>query len=60
LARYRGRDFEGADAQLEPCRALGSGFGLDALYELYGERIAAFKREPPPAGWTGVYIASSK
>jgi adenylate cyclase len=60
LARYRARDFEGAGAQLEKCWSMGGAFGLDGFYELYRERIAAFKRDPPPANWTGVYTAASK
>ena len=60
LSRYRGRDFEGAESLLEACRSLGSRFGLNALYELYRERIAHFKEAPPPEDWTGVYTATSK
>jgi len=60
LARYRGRDFEGAEALLEKCRCLGSRYGLDALYELYSDRITVFKETPPPGDWTGVYTATSK
>ena len=60
LARYRARDFEGAGAQLEKCWSMGGAFGLDGFYELYRERIAAFKQDPPPANWTGVYTAASK
>ncbi|MEP5764846.1 MAG: adenylate/guanylate cyclase domain-containing protein [Halieaceae bacterium] len=30
------------------------------LYELYLERIAAFRLEPPPGDWDGVFVATSK
>jgi adenylate cyclase len=60
LARYRGRDFEGAESLLETCRSVGGRFGLNALYELYRERIAVFKQTPPPEDWIGVYTATSK
>ena len=30
------------------------------LYEMYLERIAAYRADPPPPDWTGVYEAESK
>jgi adenylate cyclase len=60
LARYRGRDFEGAEKFLDLCKSLGRCFGLDAFYDLYRDRIAVFKETPPPPDWTGVYTATSK
>ena len=35
-------------------------FGIGALYDTYAERIEAFRRDPPPPDWTGVYEAESK
>ena len=30
------------------------------LYKLYAERIARFRKEPPPSGWDGVYTHETK
>jgi adenylate cyclase len=30
------------------------------LYDMYVERIAAYRADPPPADWNGVYEAESK
>jgi adenylate cyclase len=60
LARYRGRDWDGAEAALNASREPGRTLGIGGLYELYAERIASFRAEPPPADWAGVYVALSK
>lgn len=33
---------------------------LAALYRLYQSRIAAYRENPPPAGWNGVWVAKEK
>ena len=60
LALYRARAFDAAAEALGRCRTIGGVFGLDALYDLYAGRIAAFQVAPPPADWVGVYSATSK
>jgi adenylate cyclase len=60
LSRYRSRDFVGAEQSIADCRQLAAVFSLHALYNLYQERISAFKQTPPPQDWTGVYKALSK
>jgi adenylate cyclase len=62
VAAYRGRDWEGALALIETCRAAGAAAGLklDGLYECYAARIAGYRETPPPADWAGVYTALSK
>jgi len=30
------------------------------LYDIYEERIAELRADPPPAGWDGVFTAKSK
>jgi adenylate cyclase len=47
-------------ARIELCRKAGKRFGIDALYEIYAQRIEAFRRDPPPPDWDGVYEAESK
>jgi adenylate cyclase len=34
--------------------------GLGGLYDLYAARVEAFRQNPPPPDWDGVYIALSK
>ncbi|MBI1238793.1 MAG: CHASE2 domain-containing protein [Alphaproteobacteria bacterium] len=59
LDRYRAADWAGAEAALATCRGLGF-HGLDALHDVYAERIADFKETPPPADWDGVFRATEK
>jgi len=34
-------------------------FGVDGLYDMYLERIEAYRADPPP-DWNGVYEAETK
>ena len=58
LQAYRAQDWTGAMRQLEACSTLAP--QLDALYEIYLDRIAHYQASPPGAGWDGVYVATSK
>lgn len=58
LAAYRAQNWEGAEKQAEACSAAQP--ALDGLYRLYRQRIAAYRLQPPPAGWTGVWVAQEK
>lgn len=58
LAHYRAQDWRGAAAALSRCRGRDS--RLEALYELYDERIAYFADHPPAADWDGVFVALTK
>jgi adenylate cyclase len=60
LQAYREQDWLRALARIELCRKAGERFGIGALYEIYAQRIEAFRRDPPPPGWDGVYEAESK
>jgi adenylate cyclase len=60
LAAYRKQQWDEAERLIDHCRKLAGGFGVDGLYEMYKERIAVYRAEPPPADWTGVYEAESK
>ena len=60
LASYRKQQWDEAERLIERCRKLAGGFGVDGLYEMFGERIAVYRAEPPPPDWTGVYEAESK
>ena len=46
------------------CKCVAGHEGLPAevpaLYEIYAERSAGFRDNPPGAEWDGVYVATSK
>ena len=60
LRYYREQNWSQALDTIEPCRKAAEGFGVGALYQMYAERIEAFRHNPPPADWNGVYEAESK
>jgi adenylate cyclase len=60
LRYYREQNWTQALDTIEPCRKAAEGFGVGALYHMYAERIEAFRHNPPPADWNGVYEAESK
>lgn len=68
---YRDQDWGGAEAALAACRQRASALPADqpgalpddklgAFYDLYAARIVAYRADPPPADWDGVYEAKSK
>ncbi len=59
LARYRAKDWDAAEALNRECDKLNTA-RLDRLYELYRERIAFFRLNPPPLDWDGTAEALSK
>ena len=60
LRYYREQNWTQALDTIEPCRKAAEGFGFGALYLMYAERIEAFRHNPPPLDWNGVYEAESK
>jgi adenylate cyclase len=60
LQYYREQNWTRALDTIEPCRKTAEGFGVGALYHMYAERIEAFRHNPPPPDWNGVYEAESK
>jgi adenylate cyclase len=60
LGYYREQDWTQALATIELCRKAAEPFGISALFDMYAERIEAFRRHPPPPDWNGVYEAESK
>jgi adenylate cyclase len=60
LRSYREQDWTRALEAIELCRKAGERFGIAALYDMYAERIEAFRRTPPPPDWNGVHEAESK
>ena len=63
LDSYRSKDFKEAEATLaqakELCKKLPK-IHIDGLFDLYAERIETFIKSPPPEGWDGAFVATSK
>lgn len=60
LAAYRAQDWQPSLAKLEQLAQYAPAFGLEPLFALYAERIAALADQPDQAGWDGVFIAADK
>lgn len=60
LSAYRAQKWDDAERLLGECRAAGEPWHIDKLYDLYAERVAAFRAEPPGSDWDGVFTATSK
>ncbi len=62
LSAYRSQRWDDASALVSQCRTMAqdSVGGLDELHDLYDERIAAHKADPPPQDWDGVFVATTK
>jgi adenylate cyclase len=59
LVAYRAGEWDAAERALAQVRASGGG-ELAGLCDTYAERIAEFRKDPPPPGWDGVYVAETK
>jgi adenylate cyclase len=60
LASFRKQQWDDALALIDRCRKLANGFAVAGLYDMYVERIDAYRAEPPGPDWNGVYEAESK
>ena len=60
LAYFRKQDWDTAMSLIERCRTIANGFDVAGLYDMYVERIDAYRADPPGADWDGVYEADSK
>ncbi len=60
LTCYRSQKWDEALDLIERCRKLANSFDVAGLYDMYVERIEAFRADPPPPDWDGVYEAESK
>jgi adenylate cyclase len=65
---YRSQDFDKATEMFKTIRTLGGvdhrpwtlDITLDTFCDLYNERIAEYKANPPAVDWDGVFIATTK
>ena len=60
LAHFRKQQWDDALQISARCRKLANGFDLSGLYDMYEERIEAYRAHPPAADWDGVYEAETK
>ena len=58
IAAYRAQRWDDAGRIAADCRALNPELG--ELYDLYEERCAYYRENPPGPDWDGVFIATSK
>ncbi len=56
------QDWDGCEAALTALDAAGeaAGLSLGGYIALYRDRVAAFRENPPPADWDGVFVATEK
>ncbi len=60
LKAYRAQEWDAAEKAGKTCRKHLGELEISGLYDLYDERIAAYKQTPPPADWDGVFVALTK
>ncbi|HHI89252.1 MAG TPA: adenylate/guanylate cyclase domain-containing protein, partial [Hellea balneolensis] len=60
LKFYRKQDWDAALALSKKLARKGEALGLAAYYRMMGRRCAAYKDNPPGAGWDGVFEATQK
>jgi adenylate cyclase len=60
LSTFRKQNWDDALALIERCRGVANGFDLNGFYDMYAERVAAYRADPPRSDWDGVYEAETK
>jgi adenylate cyclase len=55
LKCYRDRDWDGALAAIGRGRTTDVADSLEYLYDMYEERLHAYKEDPPPPDWNGAF-----
>jgi adenylate cyclase len=60
IASYRKQEWDKALDLINRCREPANSFNVAGLYDMYVERIASYRADPPPKDWDGVYEAESK
>lgn len=58
LSDYRAQKWGAAQTRITALRQ--GKYNNETLYDLYAERIAEYRANPPGEDWNGVYVASSK
>ncbi|MBN9586431.1 MAG: adenylate/guanylate cyclase domain-containing protein [Afipia sp.] len=60
LACYRSRDWDGALTAIARGRGADQTNSFGMFFDLYAERIEAFRKTPPPDDWNGVFALTTK
>jgi adenylate cyclase len=60
IAAYRAQDWAAAAAGIAACRGHDVEGRMAGFYDLMDERLVEYAANPPGAGWSGVYVATSK
>lgn len=60
LEAYRSQKFNDALRLIGEAEELDQQGKLQKCYDLYRSRIKAFQKDPPPADWDGVFVATTK
>jgi len=60
LVHFRKQDWDEALDLIARCRNIADGFDVAGLYDMYEERIASYRADPPGPDWDGVYEAETK
>jgi adenylate cyclase len=60
IASYRKQEWDKALDLITRCRESANSFNVSGLYDMYVERIANYRADPPSKDWDGVYEAESK
>jgi adenylate cyclase len=60
LEHYRRREWDSVMAIIEASREGANHFSIDELLQLYCERVHAFRENPPPDDWNGVFAMQTK
>ena len=60
LTAYRAMNWSEVRKLITACRESGEAFRLSGLYDMFDERLAAFKKAPPPKDWDGVFTMDTK
>lgn len=57
LRKYRKQDWDGAELHFYSLQRM---FPENGLYQVFVDRVAHYRRNPPPANWDGVFVAEAK
>jgi adenylate cyclase len=59
IAAYLAQDWDKSEQLSKECRTLDGG-QMSEFYDIYEERFAEFRENPPGPDWDGVFIATTK
>ncbi len=60
LAAYRDRAWDLCQRRARQCQKRALSFGISKLYDVYMQRVEAYRVNPPPSDWLGYEVATSK